>query len=85
MRKSRITELSSLINNIGSEPMAQETSVSDSIKLQFVKLQKFGFPINTVNTIKKNKHQELGIMSNRAYQEEIGMNYRGLAGMYKVF
>lgn len=72
------TEISMKHIPIMGEP--HEPSVADSVKLQFVKLQKFGFPIEPVNSVSYLGVRDQANGSNISYKEDIDKSYNAFSG-----
>lgn len=78
VEKNNRTEASS--KNIPYINEAQDPSVTDSIKLQFVKLQKFGFPIEPVNSASYLGTRDYANVSHISYKDEIDRSYNAFTG-----
>ncbi|CAI2361225.1 unnamed protein product [Moneuplotes crassus] len=82
VEKNNRTETSS--KNIPYINETQEASVTDSIKLQFVKLQKFGFPIEPVNSAGYLGTRDYSNVSHISYKDEIDRSYNAFTENQKA-
>jgi len=90
MNDERVNKTEASLKNIPEEINQQDDSMSGSLKIQFVKLQKFGFPENAISSINqptreaKNK-TNLTKISKMTYQGELELNYNNaFSGIIKI-